>query len=346
MLKIGIFGKNKKKEKDFVVENGTLVKCNTENKKEVEIPDNVKYISSGLMSKNTDLVSVKIPDSVTAIGDSAFWGCKNLTCAELPENLTELGESVFFGCENLISVHIPKNLHKLKRAVFYRCKQLESAVIPENMEVIGESAFYSCESFKKIIIPQNVTSIEVSAFAKCKNLTSLTLSDNIIFIGADAFSGCDKLCNVVIPDSVIQNAHIQDAFDKRNDLDLIIFGKKIPSTASVADMARIIQRFDFDIDVPIEVKYPLIVAFYNKTSDIIAYRYILQNIIEFVKGLTLIGDADYIREFTDKLWIPKEDIDECINFAIEKKQNQIYILLLRYKKEQFGFQETEGRFDF
>ena len=72
--------------KDFVVENGVLV----------------KYTGEG--------GDVTIPDGIISIGSNAFEYCNSLTGVTLPDSVTSVEDSAFFGCDKLISVKLPNSL--------------------------------------------------------------------------------------------------------------------------------------------------------------------------------------------------------------------------------------------
>lgn len=174
---------------DFVILNGTLLKC-TQEKGVVKIPSNVKKIASFAIS-GREITDVIIPDGVTIIGEYAFSGrletihipdsvieIKNhafsycdIESIKLPSHLKYIAESLFFDCDNLKSIEIPDSVTEIKDSAFYGCDNLENVKLSKNLKTIGDNAFYNCSKLTKIDIPNSVTSIGERSFNEGLNVT-------------------------------------------------------------------------------------------------------------------------------------------------------------------------------
>lgn len=104
---------------DFVIVDGFLEKYNG-NDKEVNVPEEVIYISENAFSGNKTIEKVVLPESVVGIGSNAFASCTNLKSINLPEGLKEIGEGAFSGCTDLTidCITLPQALTKLETDAF------------------------------------------------------------------------------------------------------------------------------------------------------------------------------------------------------------------------------------
>ena len=108
---------------DFVVlKNGILIAYKGKDSV-ISIPDLVTSICNSVFAKCNNLTSVTIPDSVTSISDSAFESCSNLTSVTIPNSVTSIGDSAFEGC-NFSSFTVPKTVRKVGKSSFCQCKEI------------------------------------------------------------------------------------------------------------------------------------------------------------------------------------------------------------------------------
>jgi uncharacterized protein YxeA len=105
-----------------------------------------------------------------------------------------------------------------------------------------------------------------------------------------------------------------------------------------------IVKKDFSMKMDTSLKYPLTLDFYQKTGDEKAFAYLKKHRSKVMAYLITKNDTETI-EFliqTGK-YITKRNIDKLIQTAIDKNAHEIYILLLNYKNEHFGFADIEKR---
>ena len=226
--------------KDFVVENGVLVKYNgaggnvlvpakdsNGNKvqkigseafkgctavKSIAIPDTVTRIEDGdypsdsapfgAFSYCTGLKRIALPDSMTYIGQYAFYGCTGLKSIAVPKKVARIETGTFYGCTGLRGVDLPANLTEIGWYAFMRCEKLESLTIPKKVKKIEWGAFQECGKLKSINIPKGVTYIDEGVFFDCSALQSVSIPSSVTSIGRYAFGGCTSLQSVSIPSSV------------------------------------------------------------------------------------------------------------------------------------------------
>ena len=155
---------------DFVVlKNGILIAYKGKDSV-ISIPDSVTSICNRAFAKCNSLTSVTIPDSVTSIGNSAFESCSNLTSVTIPDSVTSISYGAFQGCDNLTSVTIPDSVTSICNRAFLDCGNLTSIVIPDSVISIGDSAFEGC-NFSSFTIPKTVRKVGRGSFCRCKEIT-------------------------------------------------------------------------------------------------------------------------------------------------------------------------------
>lgn len=111
--------------KDYIVNNNTLLKIT-----------------------NKDIVEFNIPDNITIIGDGAFMECENIKKLVIPNGVTKIDEFAFNSCSSLQSINIPYNVKEIGMYAFDGCTNLESITIPKTVKKIGENAFDYCIKLK------------------------------------------------------------------------------------------------------------------------------------------------------------------------------------------------------
>ena len=191
--------------------------------KNLQIPNEVKKISTAVFRNRPELESVILPEGLTEIDACAFENCDNLSSINLPDSLTTIGESAFKNCRSLKSIILPRGIKKINKNAFEGCINLQingskfviindvlinyigddvDVEIPEGIIAIEEEAFSNCSDLSNISIPNSMLYIGRRAFKDCINLENITIPDSVEVIDYYAFQNCKKLLNVTIPSSV------------------------------------------------------------------------------------------------------------------------------------------------
>ena len=182
----------------LVISKSILIEYENYNQKEVNIPEGIKCIDSGVFYNHAELAKITIPSSVVEIRSEVFSGCSGLTSIELPDGVISIGRYAFFNCANLIKIIIPSKVKEIEDHTFYDCTALENVEISGGITYIGEKAFSGCSRIKSIEIPDSVEAIDEEAFSDCSSLNSVIIPKNISEVGKDVFKGCEELTDVEI----------------------------------------------------------------------------------------------------------------------------------------------------
>ena len=155
---------------DGVQKIGERAFSGCDNIKNVIIPDSVTSIGDSAFAFCSDLKNITIPNSVTSIGYSAFERCYNLTSITIPNSVTSIGKSTFYYCINLTSVTIPDSVTSIGNSAFSYCSSLTSVTIPDSVISIGDWAFKNC-NLSSVIIPKAIRKVGQCSFHGCKEIT-------------------------------------------------------------------------------------------------------------------------------------------------------------------------------
>jgi hypothetical protein len=314
-----------------------------------EYPDDMVIINGIIYKYKGKKRNIAIPDGVTSIGDSAFDGCSRLTSITIPDGVTSIGDSAFEVCSRLTSITIPDSVTSIGDSAFDGCSRLTSITIPDSVTSIGNNAFCWCESLTSITIPDSVTSIGNYAFACCSNLTSITIPDSVTSIGYCAFKGCSSLTSITIPNSVTSIGNYGSSLTNlvlKNKGGFKINVKEIEDAdESLIDAINMLFTKEFARKFSHKVKFKLIMDYFFDTADEDAKAYIKKNFTKIMKQTIENGDIERINQLLEKTdFVTKRNIDKFIEYAIEKEQHEIYLILLNYKNEKIGFKTVEEQF--
>lgn len=170
--------------------------------KEIDIPDNVKYIWTYAFNNCELLEKVILPSALIKIDHGGFEGCKMLYNITIPEKVTEIGNSAFEGCTSLQSISFEGNVSSIGKEALINCTSLNTVILPSGLESLGSSAFSGCSSLSKVVMSDKLKEIESTTFKDCVELQDVTFGKSIGTIGSSSFFHCPKLTKLIIPVTV------------------------------------------------------------------------------------------------------------------------------------------------
>ena len=343
---------------DFVVlKNGILIAYKGKDSV-ISIPDSVTSICNRAFAKCNSLTSVTIPDSVTSIGNSAFESCSNLTSVTIPDSVTSISYGSFQGCNNLTSVTIPDSVTSICDRAFLECRSLTSIIIPDSVISIGDSAFEGCK-FSSFTVPKTVKKVGKESFRGCKEITVYDSIDpdakpyknhsdgyhgthnaslgtvvnyftNInrldyevtvrsaqtdeikykVWMGADGIRS--KYCNI-----------LESSWGRNATFNFNAVDEFFPKIKGMYHKIRVaLNRLHYPIDLTDEQKE--------------MYRsYIVRSAKNAVKLCIDTDDMELLLTIETFGIIKKNNIDELLEYATEKKAVQFTAYLLEYKESHF-----------
>lgn len=170
--------------------------------REIDMPNNVKYIWTYAFHDCELLEKVVLPSSLIKIEHGGFEDCKLLDKIIIPENVTEIGCSAFGGCTSLQSLSFEGNVSLIGKEAFINCTSLNTVILPDGVESLGSSAFEGCSSLAKVVMSKRLKEIETTTFKDCVELQDVTFGESIETIGSSSFLHCPKLIKLIIPITV------------------------------------------------------------------------------------------------------------------------------------------------
>ena len=187
------------------------------------------------------------------------------------------------------------------------------------MTSIGYYAFLQCKTLISVTIPDSVTSIGGSAFYNCVSLTSVTIPNSVTSIGDEAFCNCASLTSIKIAISDEQYFVVDNYNKVERD---IVAATKILRTG----------KMDTEVKMPLCMKFQLAVEMIDLHDNEEAKAYVKKMLTKGVKMLIDSGNLQLIQVLLGKTdFVTKKNVDKYIQYAIDKKQQEIYLDLIRYK---------------
>ena len=318
----------------------------------ITVPDSVTSIGDSAFMYCTSLTSIIIPDSVTSIENGAFSYCKSLTSITIPDSVTSIGNGAFSYCKSLTSITIPDGVTSIGESAFMYCTSLTSITIPDSVTSIGDSAFMYCTSLTSIMISDSVTNIEWQTFYGCSRLTSIIIPEGVTSIGRHAFSGCTSLTNITIPKRATNIGKY--AFYGCQNVKIAVSGEEYFVVAGcdkwgedIVAVIKILQtgKMDPEVKIPLNLKFQLAVKLIDWYDNADAKAYVKKMLTKGVKSLIDSGNLGLIQVLLEKTdLITKKNIDKFIQYAIDTKQQEIYLTLIHHKDEIGAYTEISKKF--
>ena len=322
------------------------VKANYNGEESFTIPDSVTSIDDCAFISCESLKSITIPNSVTSIGARAFFGCTSLESIIIPDSVTEIGVDAFSFCQNLTEATIPDSVTKIENGAFLSCESLESVTIPDSVTSIGNMAFEYCKSLKNITIPDSVTKIGYEAFWGCKSLESLSIPDGVTSIGNYAFGSCKSIESITIPDNVtsigrgvFEDCHIVVSYNGG------IYPSYMFMDENTLNFLRKPEYEDFMRIEVVPIKARLALDYID--SDERFVECVRENCAVLIKLSAENEDwdaLDIILKGEHNLLQP-EQLDECMEFAVENNHQELSVLLMQYKERIGRYDKDDDRFE-
>ncbi len=357
---------------DFVIENGVLTKY-TGNGGDVIIPDGVTSIDKMVFFLCDTLETITISKNVKNIGASMAIGCPKLCTINIseqneyytsidgviydkqikrlifcpptkksitiPESVTVIESGAFRSCEKITTIDISKHITEIGKIAFWGCKSLSVFNVSEENEnyTTLDGILYDKQiktlvrcptTKKKIIIPESVIKLEQGALESCRRLECVIIQNSEIMIPNDAIRSCDSLRLLQIGDYQITGK-----------IDSIL-------PRQIKEMIEMLKTEKFSIDTLENVKNSTIANHYHRTKSKKALDFIKKNLLTFVSNIFEFNDVEMLQFLTetDEVFTDVIILDHYISLAIEEEKHEIYVILLNYKKEHFGYTDIEKRF--
>ncbi|MBQ8965770.1 leucine-rich repeat domain-containing protein [Ruminococcus sp.] len=328
------------------------------------VPHGVRVIGDHAFAYNETVREITLPDTVTEVQDFAFERCVSLTRVTMPEGLKRLGKGAFTDCSSLVEVDFPPHLDHIGANIFYGTafeashteemlvlsgKYLisykgssDSLQLPDGLEVIGDEAFVRCGSVREVIIPYGVRTIGKGAFRWRSELKKVIIPSTVTYIGENAFVNChEPEITIMNPGGFLGENGIPDG----TRLLIVVSSRvlKIRLTWEVKagdcperrlwNFVCVRSAATFAVLQKPEYKLSCAICFYDDGQW---YRdYIRKNIVDAVCFAAVSDDSSLLERVLSFGLISKDQLQTCIEFAIEHKLTQQQVVLMKYRHTMF-----------
>lgn len=193
-------------KKHFVVPSTTLVIGDyafcASRLEHVELPDGLTAIMKRAF-ESCLVRDVNIPDTVATIGTGLFSYCMDLEHVGISAKLTEIPWCVFEWCPKLKELVVPSDVRKLHYSSITWSRGIERLVLQDGMEEIvgGGDMFVGKSTLREVIIPKTLKKLQGGVFNHGPHLDSFCLDpDNPYFcILGEALCSKDGKTLISIP---------------------------------------------------------------------------------------------------------------------------------------------------
>ena len=291
---------------DFEIKDGVLIKYHGEDT-EVIIPDGVNIIGERAFYEfmNMNLQKVIIPESVSIIQEEAFHYCRNLRSVSIPHSVTHIGKGAFSFCYCLTDLNLPPDLKVISDMLFSWCVNLKDIQLPESLTTVGKCAFSGCQKLESVCIPETVTHIGDFAFRYCDSLKKVIIPESVIHIGINAFGNCQHVNDMEYHGVRFSPQSISKQFEEN-----VIF-----------------RTIDHIRQFLINAKYE---------------SYLPERLMKWIYFLIDIGQAELFQKLLySGDFLNTQQTEELILYAIEKQAYEIQVMLMHYKHQHFGYEDSE-----
>lgn len=176
----------------------------------INIGNEVTYISANAFNGFTSLHSVYVPNSVEEIGVYAFGFCRNLQSVSIHAKF--INQLTFYDCTSLANVDLT-GVENIAWCAFRNCNALTSITIPDSVTSLW-TPFYNCPALESVNVSSNneyFTSLDGVLYDKDittlyyypsnKNATTYEIPSTVENISDYAFAFSQNLEYPVIPEN-------------------------------------------------------------------------------------------------------------------------------------------------
>lgn len=165
----------------------------------INMPANLKNISSQAFRKCTSLQEIIFPQHIEVLGHMAFYWCTSLAKVDLG-GIKIIEPEAFAKCTALKEIIFSPNLTEIRSGAFLGCTALQNITLPPRLKVLGRGAFYQCD-IRNVSIPQGVSEVHNTVFALNANLNSAVFNGTIskvhrAFFKSPLITEVNFMCNI------------------------------------------------------------------------------------------------------------------------------------------------------